>query len=689
MLTPRVYALALNRQPLRIIAPIFLSLLLAVTERANAQLILEPNRIADPWHAIIPAQLLPFDSSLFYAPDRFDIEYSHQLTLYQWASTLQATHFADTGIRYRALLDARSRLREGTSLRTNEAAASLYISKVLASEIALFGTSVFTTYSSLGGQDNLLTSFGNLNEVANGYAIAGFEYNPDPALSSSLGAGYARESQNASRPDGYMLKGRAVLSPLDILEDQWLSGSAGIDERQYPDKHKIFRDDGIMLSLLSLLEDGTSNRLTTFFTSARRDLSLISGGAPLLQRRSENRLQLLEELSYPVVNHSLLSGIRLEFENRSVIRRTDGALPETLSLPILTAPENIATQRLLAELQLQTMRPILALSSELRLRYEERSENFNLLEGEVTQLSSLARVRLAETLDESSSIARQTLLSMLVARNLGEESRLTAQSTVRILRYDTPSANNLDDRDELLTNGLLRFEHEFSALLQNNSELRLGRSHTVYLRAERSAQNSVTQSLTLSNETFVRRAGSFHVLRAEVFANYTTLDYEDIVPLAASVSSYVVRGLQVRDSSDLLLGRWASSPLWLDLAGAWNIYEQGSYNASKFTEYRLTLNQEYTAFGSVRLVVPLGEIALGAKGFWLDRVSYASSLGGANRGGVHTIQSRVGPTGSLILRSGDGRFNVVGAVWIAEVTGSASSERNLVSESHLSVRIIF
>ncbi len=95
----------------------------------------------------------------------------------------------------------------------------------------------------------------------------------------------------------------------------------------------------------------------------------------------------------------------------------------------------------------------------------------------------------------------------------------------RIVRHDTPIVN-LDDRDEIYHTGMLAISHRRSRYLR--VELRLFGSyhHTVFLNAERSAENSVQRTLRLRPSMEWTPAPMTSIrLASEVRAAYTTDDF--------------------------------------------------------------------------------------------------------------------------------------------------------------------
>lgn len=161
---------------------------------------------------------------------------------------------------------------------------------------------------------------------------------------------------------------------------------------------------------------------------------------------------------------------------------------------------------------------------------------------------------------------------VLSTRLRGEPLRrlvLTFNGSARIIRHDTPEANP-DDRDEVFYTGEVGALVRFSRYLEADLKAYGSYNHTVYLNAERSAENNVQRSLRLrpsirwtpSPRTRIRVA-------PEVRATYTVDDF--VLPgrrptdqsarevrVAGAVEQEVAQGLRVLGDgsySDLRLGR--------------------------------------------------------------------------------------------------------------------------------------
>ncbi len=159
---------------------------------------------------------------------------------------------------------------------------------------------------------------------------------------------------------------------------------------------------------------------------------------------------------------------------------------------------------------------------------------------------------------------------------LSRKDKLLFNLYHRKLRYDTPSEENYDDRDELLSLFRLRYEREFSPFFKYFLETEGSFNHIVYIFAQRSSNNNVQRVLKLSSggEYITRRLK--WSASAEVSANYTVYDFEDINP---NYKSFVFRQFAVRDSTVMKI----TQPADLQLNGYVKLSEQGDFKWSDFT----------------------------------------------------------------------------------------------------------
>lgn len=113
---------------------------------------------------------------------------------------------------------------------------------------------------------------------------------------------------------------------------------------------------------------------------------------------------------------------------------------------------------------------------------------------------------------------------------------VATDATVSILRHDTPDINP-DDRDEAYANGRIGLRWEANRYLTADLDVYANSYHTVYLRAERSAENNRRRSLRLEPSL------AWHPSKR------TTMTFATAVRATYTVYDYVLPGRASRDQS--------------------------------------------------------------------------------------------------------------------------------------------
>ncbi len=216
------------------------------------------------------------------------------------------------------------------------------------------------------------------------------------------------------------------------------------------------------------------------------------------------------------------------------------------------------------------------LDAQLKLSYFDRNEKYALI-----NQGRIAPIFVKQTQDlESSKNNHSTLfkLSSNVYYSLSKTNRFEASAGASIFRYDTPSSDNTDDRDEL--NYLFYFGHKYDNLrtLQLINSVDISLYHTVYIYADKSSNNNWNRVIRFTSRNIftpfkaLKTANTFSVL-----ANYTVYDFEDII---STVKSYSFRQFDFKDSTNLFLSRYFG----VDVFGEIKLYERGELNWTEFAE---------------------------------------------------------------------------------------------------------
>ncbi len=183
------------------------------------------------------------------------------------------------------------------------------------------------------------------------------------------------------------------------------------------------------------------------------------------------------------------------------------------------------------------------------------------------------------------------------------------------LRYDAPSEDNDDDRDELLSIVRLRYSKYLSPFFEAFINAEGTYSHVVYLFASRSSNNNVNRVLSLSLGGYYRGKNVSSLNRFEVSANYTVYDFED---LASSLRSFAFRQLTATDSSRVNLSRRFA----FVITGYVKLSEQGDLNWGDFAERPTRFFQEIFTDPKLLLTYNDAYFAIGARYFSLNTFNY-------------------------------------------------------------------
>jgi hypothetical protein len=183
------------------------------------------------------------------------------------------------------------------------------------------------------------------------------------------------------------------------------------------------------------------------------------------------------------------------------------------------------------------------------------------------------------------------------------------------LKYDTPSAQNDDDRDELLTIGRLRYSRNLSPFFQMFTNLEGTLSHLVYIFSGRSANNNINRVLRLSAGGYYSGAQFSSLNNFEVSANYTVYDFQDI---ASNLRSISFRQFTATDSTNYRITKNFSFVVTAYL----KLTSQGELDWGNFAERPLRYLQEIFADPKFGIVSDYSFFALGLRYFSLNTFRY-------------------------------------------------------------------
>ena len=216
------------------------------------------------------------------------------------------------------------------------------------------------------------------------------------------------------------------------------------------------------------------------------------------------------------------------------------------------------------------------LDYQIKAFYRERDEKHFLLNPQRLGSNFVNQVEQSEaTKNNHSNIF---MLNSNLYYNLNLMNRFELSGSASILKYDTQSEENFDERDELgyLIYAGHRFNNLKNLVLVTSVDVNL--YHTVYILSQKSSNNNWNRVLRFTSKSYfepydwLRNIGTFTVL-----ANYTVYDFQDII---STVKSYSFRQLNLKDSLILKFGRYFGT----DIYGEMKLYERGELNWSEFSQ---------------------------------------------------------------------------------------------------------
>jgi hypothetical protein len=290
-------------------------------------------------------------------------------------------------------------------------------------------------------------------------------------------------------------------------------------------------------------------------------------------------------------------------------------------------------------------------SALLRFSHSERDENHRaVLPSGASSNTVILWTEQNRREQAKDNLSNRSALTGSVGLPLWSADRITISGSGAILRYDTPSQLNVEDRDELLIALSVLTTHRLSRFLDLDLLFDGTYSHLVYLLGERSANNNVNRVLRLAPRVTYRPAGGISSANTfEVLANYTVYDFE---AEASQARSFSYRQFAWLDSTSIDLTRRVG----LDFFAYFKLYERGRLDWDAFTERTENSFVDRTLAAQLRFSPSPGTLlAAGIRSFSQARYDYvngekrrAASL--HSIGPTCVIQWAIGPASRLHLR---------------------------------------
>jgi hypothetical protein len=332
------------------------------------------------------------------------------------------------------------------------------------------------------------------------------------------------------------------------------------------------------VEMKSSFEDNLKNIITGSYSEQRQDFYFTADPVTAMEFNITNNLQSRTETNYYLQDKILYvpsnSPLTMNLSGRISWRDIDRTTRYISFDNIANTPYDTYIQEFKIDLSSAADYVTDKLKLSFRFSYSERDETHQVKRSPGTSdILFNQRESLEEENNNNSQLANISLQSIL---NISRSDRITFSIFHRKLRYDTPSDLNFDDRDELLSIGRILYEKEFNRFFKIFLNLEGNQNRIVYIFSERSANNNTSRLLKFSSGGTFSSGDFVTANSAEVSANYTVFDYEE---LNSNFQSYSFRQLVIRDSTSYKL----TKTIELLLSGYLKFSEQGEFQWSSFS----------------------------------------------------------------------------------------------------------
>lgn len=334
-----------------------------------------------------------------------------------------------------------------------------------------------------------------------------------------------------------------------------------------------------------------------------------------IQSRKENYILIQDELAYKFTKFLTIKGnasfLTKDYYNEYEYKPTDNN----------AIYENIYDTKVLenrfeifgtAEVNLKKFK------SDMRLLYSERSETHELINSDNIIPAQEREISKIEKNKNNANKITSIVLNSYYNPTNTHSIRFSGSST--ILRYDTDSEENYDDRDELYI--ILQLSHLYTNLNNFNVEtsFEFNSSDYNYILQQRSANNNTNRLFRLTSTSLYKPYKSLATKNsAQVMANYTIYKFED---LTSQIQSFVYRQILVWDTTVYNLNK----NMYFNINGQLKMYEQGQYNDKQFSIRPLNYNSERLINLNINFTKYFYTISAGYRFFIQEQYIYSDGI---------------------------------------------------------------
>ncbi len=388
-------------------------------------------------------------------------------------------------------------------------------------------------------KDNYLTT----NRTEYNSILSGLQFKPTNYLQTSTLFGFRQDVQQEIKDKGF---GFTFITQLDsAIELPIFSNSIFQMEKYIVGDRTLSSKNGIIGMSSNFANNGYDSiqvryfeHQSDFYISADSNILNLFKIKNNIRSRKEDVVSVLNILNYPLTSNLIVN------LNTSVDSRNIGNSYKYFNFKQSNLfPTNVKELRLGGAIQLLYNFDDGSFST--GIGYTERNEDHFLNKIDSVPENIFSQKEKQEL--QLNNSTQRTNIWGRYSQVISNTDLINFQFSSGILKYNTPSTENVEDRDELAINISLEEQHVFhkNLIMRTTSDVLL--THNVYLLKERSANNLWNRvirfgvNFVFTPTPYFRSTNSFDVL-----ANYSVYDFEST---RSDVKSYSYRQFRLIDST--------------------------------------------------------------------------------------------------------------------------------------------
>jgi hypothetical protein len=390
-----------------------------------------------------------------------------------------------------------------------------------------------------------------INQASISDALIYSDINPAVIIHISPFIGYSNNRQIGESDYGYIYGGEGLLDNYTLSNFSLTSRFRFRNEDISPRKN-LNRYFNIIAN--SAFTDDVSNSISTGYTENRKDFYYSADSVISREYRITNNIQSRDEANYNLQDaltyNNFIQNLGLNLTGnlnwRNINRDTRYHPLQVISNSVFDT--RIEELRLELESNLVYAGP--SFSGKLTINYSNRNERH--IAKNFLNTSSIFFDERQDLEFQKNNNSDRGSVSLSGEWLISNNDNLSFSIYQNKLRYDTPSVENFDDRDELLSIIRLRYIRTLTPFFNAFITTEGTQSHVVYIFSEKSSNNNINRILKFS------AGGDYHgknvasINSFEVAANYTVYDFRDLVP---NLRSFSFRQFTGTDSSTVKLSK--------------------------------------------------------------------------------------------------------------------------------------